>query len=79
MVRRTDARLCHTIDFTSQLRGYVGLEVSLPGGHQVENAQCAILAAEALDRRRLRIGSAAIWAGLRNTRWPGRCEWLEES
>jgi len=79
MVQRTDARLCHTIDFTGQLRGYVGLEVSLPGRHQVENAQCAILAAEALDRRRLRIGSDAIWAGLRNTRWPGRCEWLEES
>ena len=79
VVRSTDAQLCHTIDFASQLRGYVGLEVSLPGSHQIENAQCAILAAEALDRRRFRISSDAIWAGLRNTRWPGRCEWLEGS
>ena len=79
VVRRTDDRLRHTIDCVGRLRDYVGLEVSLPGAHQVENAQCAILAAEALDRRRLRIGSDAIWAGLRSARWPGRCEWLEES
>lgn len=79
VVRRTDPRLRHTFDCLGRLRDYVGLEVSLPGNHQVENAQCAILAAEALDRRRLRIGSDAIWAGLRSARWPGRCEWLEES
>jgi dihydrofolate synthase/folylpolyglutamate synthase len=78
VVRRTDSRLRHTIDCLGRLRDYVGLEVALPGRHQVENAQCAILAAEALDRRRLRIGSDAIWAGLRSARWPGRCEWLEE-
>lgn len=79
VVRRTDARLRHTIDCIGRLRDYVGLEIALPGEHQVENAQCAILAAEALDRRRLRIGSDAIWAGLRSTQWPGRCEWLGES
>ncbi len=79
VVRRTDAHLRYTIDCVGRLRDYVGLEVSLPGAHQVENAQCAILAAEALDRRRLRISSDAIWAGLRSTRWPGRCEWLEEN
>jgi len=79
VVRRTDDRLRHTIDSVGRLRDYVGLEIALPGAHQVENAQCALLAAEALDRRRLRIGSDAIWAGLRSTRWPGRCEWLEES
>jgi len=79
VVRRTDARLRHTIDCVGRVRDYVGLEISLPGEHQVENAQCAILAAEALDRRRLRISSDAIWAGLRSVSWPGRCEWLEES
>jgi dihydrofolate synthase/folylpolyglutamate synthase len=79
VVRRTDDRLRHTFDCLGRLRDYVGLEVALPGKHQVENAQCAILAAEALDRRRLRISSDAIWAGLRSARWPGRCEWLEES
>lgn len=79
VVRRTDDRLRHTIDSVGRLRDYVGLEIALPGAHQVENAQCALLAAEALDRRRLRISSDAIWAGLRSARWPGRCEWLEES
>jgi dihydrofolate synthase/folylpolyglutamate synthase len=79
VVRRTDGRLRHTIDSVGRLRDYVGLEIALPGAHQVENAQCAVLAAEALDRRRLRISSDAIWAGLRSARWPGRCEWLEES
>ncbi len=79
VVRRNDERLRHTIDCVGRVRDYVGLELSLPGAHQVENAQCAILAAEALDRHRLRIGSDAIWAGLRSTEWPGRCEWLEES
>lgn len=79
VVRRTDERLRHTFDCVGRLRDYVGLELSLPGEHQVENAMCAILAAEALDRRRLRISSDAIWAGLRSARWPGRCEWLGES
>jgi dihydrofolate synthase/folylpolyglutamate synthase len=79
VVRRNDERLRHTFDCIGRLRDYVGLELSLPGAHQVENAQCAILAAETLDRHRLRIGSDAIWAGLRSTEWPGRCEWLEES
>ena len=79
VVRRTDQYLRHTIDVVGRLRDYVGLEVSLPGAHQVENAQCAILAAEALDRRRFRISSDAIWAGLRSAHWPGRCEWLEEN
>jgi len=79
VIRRTDSRLRHTFDCLGRLRDYVGLEVSLPGKHQVENARCAILAAEALDRRRLRISSDAIWAGLRSATWPGRCEWLEES
>ncbi len=79
VVRRTDERLRHSFDCVGRLRDYVGLELSLPGKHQVENALCAMLAAEALDRRRLRISSDAIWAGLRSTAWPGRCEWLEES
>ncbi len=78
VVRRTDERLRHSFDCVGRLRDYIGLELSLPGEHQVENALCAMLAAEALDRRRLRISSDAIWAGLRSTEWPGRCEWLEE-
>lgn len=79
VLRRADERLRYSFDCVGRLRDYVGMEMSLPGEHQVHNARCAILAAEALDRRRLRISSDAIWAGLRSTSWPGRCEWVDEA
>ncbi len=41
----------------------------LPGRHQIENATTAILAC-----RQLKVASAAIQAGLREVRWPGRLE-----
>ena len=71
-----DERLHYSIDCVGRVRTYVGLDLALAGAHQVENARCALLAAEALDRHRLSISSDAIWAGLRRVRWPGRCEWL---
>ena len=43
----------------------------------MENARAVILAAEALDRRRMRIPSDAVWAGLRTARLPGRCDWID--
>jgi dihydrofolate synthase/folylpolyglutamate synthase len=76
--RPGDERLHYSIDCVGRVRTYVGLDVALAGAHQVENARCALLAAEALDRHRLSISSDAIWAGLRSVRWPGRCEWLGE-
>jgi dihydrofolate synthase/folylpolyglutamate synthase len=71
---RDDGR---TVDLIGRLRNYGGLEIALPGRHQLNNARCASLAAEALDRRRLRIGSDAVWAGLRRVTLPGRCEWVD--
>jgi len=76
--RPGDERLHYSIDCVGRVRTYVGLDLALAGAHQVENARCALLAAEALDRHRLSISSDAIWAGLRTVRWPGRCEWLGE-
>ncbi len=73
---RDDGR---TVDLMGRLRTYGGLEIGLSGSHQLANARCAVLAAEALDRRRLRIGSDAVWAGLRRVALPGRCEWIEGS
>jgi dihydrofolate synthase/folylpolyglutamate synthase len=74
--RPGDEKLHYSMDCVGRVRTYVGLDLALPGEHQVENARCALLAAEALDRHRLSISSDAIWAGLRSVRWPGRCEWL---
>ena len=76
--RPGDGRLHYSIDCAGRVRTYVGLDLALAGEHQVENARCALLAAEALDRHRLSISSDAIWAGLRTVRWPGRCEWMGE-
>ncbi len=76
--RPGDERLHYSIDCVGRVRTYVGLDLALAGAHQVENARCALLAAEALDRHRLSISSDAIWAGLRSVHWPGRCEWLGE-
>jgi dihydrofolate synthase/folylpolyglutamate synthase len=74
--RPGDAKLHYSMDCVGRVRTYVGLDLALPGEHQVENARCALLAAEALDRHRFSISSDAIWAGLRSVRWPGRCEWV---
>lgn len=76
-LRGSDDRLRFTFDLDGRLRDYRGMTSGLPGRHQVENARCAILAAEAIDRRRMRIPSDAIWAGLRQARMPGRCHWVE--
>ncbi len=78
-VRAVDSRLRHTFDLEARMRSYSGLQLTLPGSHQVENARCAVLAAESLDRRRMRINSDAIWAGLRRTELAGRCEWFAGS
>ncbi len=66
-----------SVDLLGRVRNYGGLEIGLAGRHQLDNARCAVLATEALDRRRLRIGSDAVWAGLRSVSVPGRCEWID--
>ena len=76
-ISSVDSRLRHTFDLEARMRSYSGLQLAMAGSHQVENARCAVLAAEALDRRRMRIGSDAIWAGLRRSRVAGRCEWFD--
>lgn len=75
-LRTTDERLRHTFDLDGWKRFYRGMEVALPGRHQVDNARCAILACEVLDRHRMRIGADAIWSGLRKVDLPGRCQWV---
>jgi dihydrofolate synthase/folylpolyglutamate synthase len=61
---------------------YEGLELSLLGEHQLQNAAAAVAVAELLRERGLVISDEAIRAGLRNARWParmqtvGRAPWL---
>ena len=76
-IREIDSCLRHTFDLETHMRSYSGLQLALAGSHQVENARCAVLAAEALNRRHLCISSDAISAGLRRTWIAGRCEWVD--
>jgi len=54
------------------------LSVSLLGSHQVGNAALAVLAAEILKGRGLKISDRAIEQGLRKARWPGRLQVLRQ-
>lgn len=53
---------------------YTDLKIHLIGAHQLANAALAVGVIEALNRQGIQIGKDAISAGLKNTKWPGRCE-----
>ncbi|MBR2748784.1 MAG: bifunctional folylpolyglutamate synthase/dihydrofolate synthase, partial [Firmicutes bacterium] len=54
---------------------YYGLEISMKGEHQVENAVCALKAIEVLhDHHNIEIGPDAIYAGLKKAIQIGRFE-----
>ncbi len=66
-----------TVSFTGVGAPLDGLEIGLAGEHQVDNAAVAIAMVRLLPER-LRPDEAAIRAGLRDVRHPGRLEWLAE-
>jgi dihydrofolate synthase/folylpolyglutamate synthase len=61
-------------DVTTPTGSYAGLELALLGEHQIENATVALALAEGLRARGLALDEAAIRAGLRTVRWPGRLQ-----
>lgn len=64
--QRVDLRVAGT--------AYTGLELSLLGRHQLQNAGVALQTLEAARRQGLPLSDAAIREGLRSARWPGRFE-----
>ncbi|MHB1956044.1 MAG: bifunctional folylpolyglutamate synthase/dihydrofolate synthase, partial [Sulfobacillus sp.] len=64
--QRVDLRVGETV--------YTGLELSLLGRHQAQNAVVALEALEAARQQGLRLSDEAIREGLRSARWPGRFE-----
>ncbi len=54
------------------------LKVSLLGQHQQVNARVAIGVIEALKQNGIKVDSLAVRRGLRDARWPGRCELAEK-
>ncbi len=51
---------------------------ALPGSHQLQNASVAVVVIEELGRQGWSIPDTAISEGLRNVRWPGRLETVQE-
>jgi dihydrofolate synthase/folylpolyglutamate synthase len=58
---------------------YTGLEISLVGAFQPENAGVVITAAECLRAKGWQIRDSDIYKGLKQTRWPARFEIVQEN
>lgn len=65
-----------SIDFSlhTGYYNYVGLSLATTAVYQVENASLAVLAAEVLREKDLRITKEAVREGVRAANWPGRME-----
>lgn len=70
----SDGRL--TFDYESSATVYRGIELGLPGRHQLHNAAAAIEAVEILKRQGLELPMNAVSRGLSAVEWPGRLEFL---
>ncbi|MCD6321563.1 MAG: bifunctional folylpolyglutamate synthase/dihydrofolate synthase [Clostridiales bacterium] len=60
-------------------RDIKGIEISMMGQHQIKNACLAVDAASIIAENGLPISNNEIIKGLKNTRWPGRVEILNNS
>jgi len=67
------------VSFQTESGEYESVRLALRGRHQVENAATAILTAEALTEKGLRISPDAIVHGLETANHPGRLELWEGS
>ncbi|HET9528899.1 MAG TPA: folylpolyglutamate synthase/dihydrofolate synthase family protein [Blastocatellia bacterium] len=67
-----------TFDYESSKNTYRRILLGLRGKHQAENATAAIEAAELLREFGFSVPREAIIKGLREVRWPGRLELVED-
>jgi dihydrofolate synthase/folylpolyglutamate synthase len=67
-----------TFDYESSHTTYSGIALGLLGRHQAENAAAAIETAELLSESGFSITRESIVEGLRDVRWPGRLEMIED-
>ncbi len=59
-------------------KSWKGLTIDLIGEHQVRNAAVALGVVEVVMEQGVKISDAAIYAGLREARWPGRLETISK-
>jgi dihydrofolate synthase / folylpolyglutamate synthase len=75
---RTDwRRRVQTLDVSLPGAVYKGIEVSLLGAHQAENAAVALSVCHSLRRRGWPLDEGSIRAGFAAARWPGRFQVIE--
>jgi dihydrofolate synthase/folylpolyglutamate synthase len=67
-----------TFDYESAHTTYSGIALGLLGRHQADNAAAAIETAELLNESGFSITRESIVEGLRDVRWPGRLEMIED-
>lgn len=64
--------------YRGQTRVIEGLQCSLAGRHQLDNAACAIALLDASGKAGVAVDEAAVRKGLRSVAWEGRLELIEE-
>ncbi|MWC28740.1 bifunctional folylpolyglutamate synthase/dihydrofolate synthase [Paenibacillus sp. MMS18-CY102] len=77
--RRTVEENRQTFGFSGPFRSIESLEITLNGGHQVDNAALAIMGLEVLRQySALLLDDDDLLKGLRTTAWPGRLEMVSQ-
>ena len=64
-------------DYHGISKNYKGLNCSLPGQHQIENAALALAAIEILTNNGFPVDDSAVYGGMQKTHWEGRLEILQ--
>ncbi len=62
------------LDIFTRSQKYYNLRLTLPGRHQLENAICAIIAAELAEPIGIKVTSTGASLGFRDIKWPGRLQ-----
>jgi dihydrofolate synthase/folylpolyglutamate synthase len=65
-------------DYESSHSNFSNVMVGLRGRHQADNAACAIDVCELLNEAGIPLSREAILSGIRQTRWPGRLELIDD-
>jgi dihydrofolate synthase / folylpolyglutamate synthase len=62
------------LDVFTRSQKYYNLRLALPGRHQLDNAVCALIAAEIAESSGVKVTPIGVSNGFRNIKWPGRLQ-----
>jgi dihydrofolate synthase/folylpolyglutamate synthase len=67
------------LDVLTRSQKYYNLRLVLPGRHQLDNAICAIVAAEQAEQLGIKLTPTGAVRGLREIKWPGRIQQVSKN